>query len=285
MTLAVFVKTKLAFVLGAVFSFFLCWWLVVNFFSSVLPSDPDLFADTYAVVALFGGLVGVYLAFAKWGGWGSVLGKVIMLLSIGLLAQVFGQFSYAYYARVLGVEVPYPSIGDIGFYGSMFFYIAGAYYLVKLCAGVTKVSKATTRIHPLVLLIPLSMLATAYLVFIKDYEFDPSDRLITLLDFTAPLLQSVYVSLALVAFYFTRDIVNGIMHKKVVFLLIALVAQYLADFLFLYKAHKDLYTTAGITDLTYLVAYFLMSLAIINLNSVFEQLKNGKSIMDGGAVN
>lgn len=242
------------------------------------------FADTYAVVALFGGLVGLFLS-GKWGGFSSLLGKVVLCLSIGLLAQVFGQFSYAFYARVLGVEVPYPSIGDLGFFGSIPFYIFGSYYLVRICVASVKGVSSRFPVNSISIVVPVIMLVVSYIFLLRGYEPGWENIPGTFLDFGYPLFQAVYVSLAFVAFYYTKRMINGIMHKKVVFLLVALVVQYLADFLFLYKAHRDLYTTAGITDLTYLVAYFLMSLAIINLNSVFEQIKNGKVKAEGGAVN
>ncbi len=267
------------------FSFFLIWWALLNFTNIFVDSDSMAdFADTYATVALFGGLVGLFFS-GRWGGFSSLLGKVVLCLSIGLLFQVFGQFSYAFYARVLGVEVPYPSIGDLGFFGSIPFYILGSYYLVRICLVSVKATSSRFPINPISIVVPVILLVVSYIFLLRGYEPDLENIPGAFLDFGYPLFQAVYVSLALIAFYYTKRMVNGLMHKKVVFLLVALIVQYLADFLFIYKAHRGLYVTAGITDLTYLVAYFLMSLAIINLNSVFERFKNGKVVVNGGAVN
>jgi len=260
-------------ILYVLFAFFVLWWILLH--STPLFAEDQLadFADTYAFVALFGGLLGIYLA-GKWGGFSSILGKIVLFFSLGLLAQVFGQFSYAFYARVLGVEIPYPSVGDIGFFGSIPLYIIGAYYLVKLTSVPVK-NGQPTKLNPIAIAIPIFMLLLSYLVFLRGYEVDPENNLATILDFGYPLAQSIYVSLGLIAFYYTKNMTNSLMHKKIIFLLSALVFQYVSDFVFLYKASNDMYVTGGITDLLYLISYFLMTLAIINLNDVFDRVRNG----------
>lgn len=262
------------------------WWLVLNFTSFIQADDArEAFAASYGLMALVGGMLGLYVCM-RWGGFRSLIGRVVGFLSLGLLAQEFGQIAYSYYSIVLGIEVPYPSIGDLGFFGSIPFYILGAYFLVKICVATTKGVNGPIPVNPISLVVPVALLTISYLFLMRGYEPDWENIPGTFLDFAYPFFQAIYVSLALIAFYYTKHMANGIMHKKVVFLLVALVVQYLADFVFLYKAHRDLYVTAGITDFLYLLAYFLMSLAIINLNDVFERLKSGKiNSGNGGAVN
>lgn len=270
-----------------IFLFFSVWFFILHSFSNYgTDRSLEVLAAVYGIMALFGGIIGLYVG-SRWGGFSSLLGKALGFFSLGLLAQEFGQLSYSYYSIALGIDVPYPSIGDLGFFGSIPLYALGAYYLIKICLAWVgnKNGKERKRVNGLAFVVPVAMLAVTYLFLLRGYEPDWENIPGTFLDFGYPLFQAVYVSLALVAFYYTKRMINGIMHKKVVFLLVALIVQYFADFLFLYKAHRDLYTTAGITDFTYLVAYFLMSLAIINLNSVFEQVKSGKVKAEGGAVN
>lgn len=271
-------------VLVVMFSFYLVWWILLNFTAIFDSGDYAAdFADTYAVVALFGGLMGLSMS-GKWGSYSSLLGKTILCLSLGLLAQVFGQFSYAFYARVSGVEVPYPSVGDLGFFGSIPFYVFGSYYLIKICVPSVRGGGFRFSVSPVSIVVPVAMLVMSYVILLRGYEPDWENIPGTFLDFGYPLFQAVYVSLAVIAFYYTKHMVDGIMHKKVVLLLIALVVQYCADFLFLYKAHRDLYVAAGITDLAYLVAYFFMSLSIINLDAAFEKARGGKAMEAGEAV-
>lgn len=252
------------------------WWSLLKLLPSLsTTNNVEMFAASYGIMALVGGVFGFYTC-KKLGGFNNIIGKFIGFLSLGLLAQEFGQLAYSYYSIVLGVEVPYPSVGDIGFYGSMFLYILGAYYLVKFCTARITANKLTIEVNPFVVVIPLAMLAVSYLVFLKDYVADFSNLLVTILDFSAPLIQSIYVSLALIAYFYTKNIANSTIHKSILFLLFALVFQYVSDFVFLYKANRDLYVTAGVTDLMYLISYFLMTFAIIKLHNVFEQSRSAK---------
>ncbi len=264
------------------------WWVLLNyagvFYFESIDQQREIFAASYGLLALVGGLLGLYVC-SLWGGFNSLVGKIVGFLSLGLLAQEFGQLSYSYYSVFLGIEVPYPSVGDIGFFGSIPLYILGSYYLVKLVSkSATNKNTSGSVVNLISILVPLVILFITYISLLHGYGFDTENLLAGVLAFSYPLFQTVYVSLALIAFYRTRYALMGYMHRGVVFLLSALVFQYFADFLFLYKEHRELYITGGVTDFVYLSAYFLMSLAIVNLSAVFERFKNGKVVVNGGAV-
>jgi ABC-type Na+ efflux pump permease subunit len=134
----------------------------------------------YGIIALWGGLGGLLIA-QKWGGWSSVMGKAIILLSCGLLAQEFGQLVFSYYNIYAHIEVPYPSLADVGFMGSIFFYAAGMIMLGK-AAGITySLNKVSGKLQ--IILIPLAMLVVSYSLFLTNYEFDWSSPLTIFLYF------------------------------------------------------------------------------------------------------
>src|SRR3989344_8362340 len=110
------------------------WWITIWFRGLTSGIENNAFTLIYPFLSLIGGASGL-IAAKKWGGFGSLLGRSISFFSIGLLAQFFGQASYAYYIYLAGVEVPYPSICDLGYFGSIGFYILGIIYLAKV-AGV-----------------------------------------------------------------------------------------------------------------------------------------------------
>ena len=112
------------------FVFFTLWWGFINLF---LPRDNVLyeyFGHTYGLIAVWGGIWG-FLISKGWGGAKSIMGRALIMFGLGLFAQEFGQLAYSYYIFVLKIEVPYPSIGDIGFFGTIPFYIYGSYLLAK----------------------------------------------------------------------------------------------------------------------------------------------------------
>src|SRR3989344_6674976 len=110
-------RTKTSFLVLTIFSLFTLWWLHINFFLKTTDSSHNLvFTDTYGIIALIGGIAGLFIS-KKWGGYRSLMGRSILFFALGLLLQEFGQLSYSVYYYVLHVEVPYPSVGDIGYFG------------------------------------------------------------------------------------------------------------------------------------------------------------------------
>ena len=103
------------------FVLYVIWWIGLRF----IPYDSrnmifHYFAGSYGLIALWGGIWGL-ITTLKWGSIRSIIGRAITMFALGLFAQEFGQLAYAYYILVLHIEVPYPSIGDVGYFGSVIF--------------------------------------------------------------------------------------------------------------------------------------------------------------------
>ena len=240
------------------------WWLAQPYIQSIY--SQRFFGDfpsIYAVMALLGAIFGIKIS-KNWGGTQSLIGKALIMFSLGLLAQVFGQLAYAYYSFFMKIEVPYPSLGDAGYFGSIPLYIVGTWYLAK-ASGVS-VSLKSFRNKIQALLFPLLMLGLSYYFFLKQYEFDWSKSITILFDFGYPFGQAIYISIALLIVYLTRSILGGVMRNRVLFILFALVVQYSADFTFLYQVSRGIWKVGEINDYMYLVAYVLMTLALIEFN-------------------
>ncbi|MFA5776354.1 MAG: hypothetical protein WC988_02265 [Patescibacteria group bacterium] len=264
------------------FALFVLWWFHDYITKSNFSNGLFSYAYLYFLVALVGGVNGLYVAY-KWGWLSSYLGKIIAFFSFGLLAQVFGQLSYTYYYAILGVEVaPYPSIGDVGYFGSVLLYICGSLLLLKLLMSNSNKKSGRGDMY-LVVLSTLTMFLISYLFLLKGYAFDSSNILKGALDISYPLFQSFYVSLAVASLFLLGSRLGGTGKRGILLLLIALVIQYISDFTFLIKANNGTFYAGGPVDFLYLVAYFLMTVAIIELDLVFERLKNGK-ITNGGTV-
>jgi len=264
---------------------FTAWWGVLQIIGFLSPSQDlswskNIFGSFYGLLALWGGLLGLIIS-KKWGGFKSSVGTILIFFSIGLLLQEFGQIVYSYYNIFAQMEIPYPSVGDVGYFGSVLMYIVGAFLLVKLLILPYKKEDISKK-YP-VLLLPVALLAISYYMFLNGHSFDPNLSLRNFLDLGYPVFQAVYVSLGLIAFTLCSRSSIGLMKRKMLFLIVALVSQYASDFTFLYMASRGLPYVGGIVDYLYLVSYFLMTLAIIELNSVFERSKNG-TVTNGGTV-
>ncbi len=232
--------------------------------------DIQIWAASYQLVAWFGAICGFYLA-GLWGGWKSLVGRANLAFAFGLLAQSFGQsvFSYFFYK---GIDAPYPSIADIGFFGSIPFYIYGAVLLDKFYN--TRKSIRSLKNLSVAFTVPVGMLILSYFIFLRGYEFDWSSPLKVALDFGYPLGQAIYVSLAILAFLLALSNLGGIMKKPTLMFIFSLVAQYVADYIFLYTLNNGTFVGGGMVDYLYLVAYFLMSVSLIQLGSAFYKIQN-----------
>lgn len=247
------------------FALLTVWWIVLQYIGFGQESGlRDLaWAASYQLVALYGGIAGLIIAYKEWGGMRSVVGSAIVAFSFGLLLQVLGQSTFSFYNLVLNVEIPYPSFADIGFFGSIPLYIYGAVQLARASGAAFSLRTYMNKLWAIA--IPVLLLILSYTSFLRHYELDWSSPLRVFLDFAYPFGQAIYVSLAILAYLLSRGMLGGTMRNKVLFLLIALVVQYLADYNFLYQTISETWQNGGYGDFIYLFAYLLMAIGVMQI--------------------
>ncbi len=266
-------------VLVSLFLALTAWWLYLYM---TVPNDTNdvthMFGGTYGLLALVAGLYG--LAAAK--GWGflkSYFGKAIIFLSIGLLLSEFGQLTFLYYNVVEHIDVPYPSIADIGFFGAVPAYILGAWFLSKGLGVWTLVKRSPLKLV-IGIAVPLVVLSVSFMLFLNGYDASEKDPLTIFLDFGYPLGQATYVSLALVTFLSLGRMLGGVMKMPVLLLLAAFGFQYAADFNFLYQVVQETWNASGSSygDYIYLFAYFLMGLSLVSLSTGLSKVYSSNKV-------
>ncbi len=255
------------------FVFFLLWRFILYFVPLVPEAGFNIWSfawgATYQIIALFGAVLGFTVA-QSWGGWKSRLGRATIVLALGLLFQSIGQAISSYYVYTTG-NIPYPSLGDIGFFGSVLFYIWASLILARLSGVLVSMRAFSKKLEAL--FIPLILLVASYMIFLNGQELDWSQPLTVLLNIGYPLGQAFYVAIALLTFYMSKDVLGGVMKIPILLFLVALIAQYVSDFTFLYQAVRGLYIPEGLNDIMYFVSYFLMTIALIDLGQVFKRIK------------
>lgn len=245
------------------------WWIALFLSGSKESFNNYLFGATYGVMAIWGGVWGA-IAARKWGFTRSVIGRALVMLSLGLLCEEFGQLVFSYYNLFVHITIPYPSLADLGFFGVIPFYSYGVFLLAQ--ASGIKFTLRTVMGKMQMIIIPLGMLAVSYVLFLNGYQFDFSNPLKIFLDFAYPLGDAIYISLAILTYSLSRRLLGGIMRNKVLFLIGAFVLQYAADFNFLYQNSKGNWINGGYGDYLYLVAYFTMALGLIQFKTVLAKL-------------
>lgn len=253
------------------FAILTIWWGILFFVFSATLSYPNMiWAAFYQTMAVWGMFWGFIISY-KWGGVKSVFGRAILLLATGMLFQVIGQSTFSFYGLFLNVEIPYPSFADLGFFGSVIFYILGVLELYKL-SGATFSFKATKNKLWAVFL-PAAMLAVSYVLFLRSYEFDWNNPLIVFLDFGYPFGEAIYVSIAILVYLLSKHVLGGMMRIPILMILFALVAQYVAEFNFLYTFLNETWINGGYGDFLYLLSYFVMSYSLIYTGTMLRKIK------------
>ncbi len=246
------------------------WWLSIYFRYQTEGFENDLFTYFLLLFPLVGGVAGFYYA-RLWGGWRSLLGRSIFLLSLGLFANFVGNLFFLYYIYVLGIEIPYPSIADIAFYASVVFYIIGSYQLAKTLSVRLRTQSALNKL--LAVILPISVLFVSYWILMRGYDFESATSLLIFLDFGWQIGQAIYVSIALLIYWASKDVLGGLMRKPIILLIIALVLQFVADFHFSYQINQETWHVGGTNDYLLMLSYFLMTLALFSIGNVYYKIQ------------
>ncbi len=265
-------KNKISILALVIFLFFFGYWTIIAIHHQQGETNSaERWSALYGIMALYGGVVGLFVS-RRWGGLRSLIGKSVVFMSCGLLAQEFGQVAYSAYTYLFHVEIPYPSLGDVGYFGSVIFYILGIIYLIKALS--IKKTTGTFLGKFWLALLPVVLLTCSYCMFLRGYSFDFHHPLVIFLDFGYPLGQAFYISLALAVFILSKRYLGGVMKPVILFLIFALILQYSSDFTFLYQNSRSTWKTAGFNELMYLTSYFVMTLSLINFGAALDRLQN-----------
>lgn len=265
MLLKILYRHKLTYFFLAYLLIVFLWWIKILLTGQTEGIENYSFNITYGLIALIGSVVGIFIAYKKWGGHKSVIGKGLIFLSIGLFGEWFGNAVWGYANIILHTEVPYPGFADIGFFSIIPMYAFAMFHFAK--ASGIKFSLFTLSSRSQVAIIPLIMIMISWALFLKDIPFDLSDPLKLFLDYGYPFGEAITVSIALLTYSLSSKILGGKMRTRILFIIFALIMQYFTDYLFLYRTGLGVYYNAGFVDMMYAVSITLMTLCLLSFNS------------------
>lgn len=220
------------------------------------------------IVPVIGGIFGILLS-RKWGFLHAALGRAIFFLSAGVMAWGIGSVIWAYYNLVLGVEVPYPSLGDVGYLLSYPFYAIG---LVNLGKGIGAYHKLKTKLGKIALiLVPLLGMAVTYFIFISvarggEFDFQDSSALKILFDIGYPLGDAIVVTAIGLIYGLSYKAFGGRFRWPINLLFAGQFLLYLGDFSFSYGTTQGTYYIGNLNDLLFVHALFFIAVGVNALN-------------------
>jgi len=220
----------------------------------------------FGLIPFFGGLVGMLRAHI-WGGLKSALGKAVFFVSLGLFLWGFGENIWSYYNFFKHVPAPYPSLADIGFAPSIFFWILGTAFLSKATGALFALRKAR-KAKVFAILVPVLLLIPSYYLQVtvaRGGMLIPQGdtALKAVLDIAYPFGDFLALTFAAVVFGLSYRYFGGLYRRAVVCLLAGLFVMYCADSIFSYTTTKGSYYNADWGDLLLTLGQFLMTFGIL----------------------
>lgn len=244
-------------------------WAAVNISHQKTGNFPYSYSFLFGLIPLFGGLVGMVKS-KLWGGLKSALGRAIFFISLGLVLWGFGETIWSYYNFFKHVAAPYPSIADIGFAPSIFFWILGTIFLAK-ATGATFAFRKSRVMKLVAILLPVLLLAPSYYIQVKLARggalVPPGETVLkTVLDLAYPAGDFLALTIAAVVFALSFKYFGGLYRRAVSCLLAGLAVMYAADSVFSYTTTKGTYYNADWGDLLlafglYLITYGVLAFA------------------------
>jgi hypothetical protein len=228
------------------------------------------FSFLFGLIPLFGGLVGMFKA-RIWGGLKSTLGKAVFFISLGLFLWGAGETIWSYYNFFKHVPAPYPSLADVGFAPSIFFWILGTAFL-SVATGAWFALKKSHWAKVFAVAVPLVLLVPSYYIQVtlarEGTLIPPGETLLkAVLDIAYPFGDFLALTFAAAVWGLSYKYFGGVYRKSVTFLLLGLAVMYFADSVFSYTTTKQTYYNGDWGDILLALGQFLMAFGILSFAS------------------
>jgi len=224
-----------------------------------------LYSFLFGLIPLFAGLI-VIARSRVWGGLKSAVGKAVFFIGLGIFLWGCGEAIWSYYNFILNIPAPYPSLADIGFAPSIFFYGLGAIYLAKATGARfglrSKLAKAFVIVAPFIIAV-----ASYYLLvtFARGGVIIPSGEplLKAFLDIVYPLGDFVGLTIAILVSGLSFKYLGGVYKIDIYSILLGLGVMFVADTVFSYTTTVGTYYNADFGDLLLTLGLFFLSFGVL----------------------
>jgi hypothetical protein len=248
------------------FVFLVLGWAYLYITHSKDGLDNYTYSFAFGLVPLIGGIIGMVRA-KMWGGLKSALGKAVFFISLGLFWWGFGETIWSYYNFFKDVAAPYPSIADIGFAQSIFFWIIGTFFLAKASGAWFALRKSSTA-KLVTVLVTVGLTALSYYMLVKVARGgvlvpEGESPLKLVLDIAYPLGDFLALILASTVFILSFKYFGGYYRLSIVSILLGLATMYFGDFVFSYTTTTGTFYNASPGDLILTTGLFLMTFGVL----------------------
>lgn len=225
-----------------------------------------LYSFLFGLTPLIGGAIAMERA-RVWGGLQSAIGKSVFFIGLGIFLWGGGEAIWSYYNFFLGIPAPYPSLADVGFAPSIFFYGLGAVYLARATGA-----KYTLRDHPTAKIFayfgPVAIGVFSYYVLVVVARGgtlvpDGETQLKALLDIIYPLGDFVGVTVAAIVSGLSFKYLGGKFKYSIYAILLGLAVMFIGDTVFSYTTSIGTYYNADFGDFILTTGTTLLTFGVL----------------------
>jgi hypothetical protein len=229
-----------------------------------------LYSFLFGLIPFFSGIIAM-LSAQQWGGIKTAIGKAVFFIGLGIFLWGCGENIWSFYNFFMDIPAPYPSIADLGFAPSIFFYGLGAFYLSKVTGAKFGLRNVYAKIF--IVIAPIILLALSYYVFIvvaRAGVLIPEGETIlkAILDIAYPLGDFIAVTLVAVITGLSFKYMGGRYTLDIISILLGLTVMTAADFIFSYTTTVGTYYNGNIGDLMLTIGLFLLSFGVLGFSKI-----------------
>jgi hypothetical protein len=245
--------------------FLVIFWILLNLSGEKTSFYNYLYSFLFGLIPLLGGSIAMINS-RLWGGLKSAVGKAVFFIGLGLFCWGFGETIWSYFNFFVGEPAPYPSIADIGFAPSIFFYGLGAVYLAKAAGAKYGLRNIYAKIF--VAIAPILIFALSYYLFVTVARGgvlipEGESALKIILDIAYPLGDFLALAIAIIISGLSFKYIGGRYVFDVVSILLGLAVMTIADTVFSYTTTIGTFYNGQFGDLLLTTGLFLLTFGVL----------------------
>lgn len=265
--------TKVSITILCYYILIVTWWFVLYVQGIKFSPINYWYQFAFGLIPLLGGFAGLVRA-NEWGLFKSKVGIALTSISLGLITWGIGQMFWSiYYNIILNVEIPYPSLADVGYIMSWPFWAIGIVHLSRATGAHSSLKNITGKL--LLFIVPIALILVSYYLLIivarAGTLTDFSEGYLKIFfDLSYPIGDVVILTLATLIFGLSINYLGGKYRISILTLLLGFVVNYIVDFAFSYTTTAETYYNGHWVDLLFPTAMTLIAIAVNNFSTEVE---------------
>jgi hypothetical protein len=189
----------------------------------------------------------------------SVFGRSLVFILAGIALWGIGNLFWLHY-NLSGIEVPYPSLADIGYIGMIPLAAVGLFLLLK---GIKMKMDSATIVKLAIL--PVIVFVLTYFVFIESKLTENISLLTKALNVAYPVGDAIFLSFALMILSIVR---GGKIFRSIGIICVGFVIESFADLSFSWTTSAGTYAVGGWVDGLFTLAFLVIGIGIYYMKDV-----------------